>query len=273
MAAGLGLGIGLVLLALAFLAPRPADGPAPPRPRRRPSRTVAVRAAAGLALGLAGLLATGFAAAVPAGVAAALGLPLLLAPHPNVAGIARLDALQEWTRGMASALTVGMGIEQAVAATARSAPAPIRPQVTSLAAALTARTPAPAALRRFADDLADPAGDLIVAALLLGAARRGQGMASVLNNLAASLADEARIRRAVDADQAKIRSAARLITIITLLMMGGLFAAGGYTAPYGTPAGQAVLLLLLAAYAGCLAWLRRIAAGRPLPRLIEGGTA
>ncbi|MGB8020601.1 MAG: type II secretion system F family protein, partial [Candidatus Nanopelagicales bacterium] len=168
-----------------------------------------------------------------------------------------------------------IGLEQAITATTRSAPDPIRPQVAALAGRLVARTPTDVALRRFADDLADPTGDLIVTALLLGAARRGTGMASVLENLATSVADEVRIRRAVEADQAKVRSAARLVTGITLLMMGGLFASGTYTKPYGTPLGQLVLIVLIAGYAAALAWMKRIANGTPPARLIDptGGPA
>jgi Flp pilus assembly protein TadB len=209
------------------------------------------------------------------GPLAALGLPALLTPPASATTIPRLEAMQEWTRSLAGVLTVGTGLEQAIIATARSAPAAIRPQVASLAGRLAARTPTDVALRRFADDLADPTGDLIVTSLLLGAARRGQGMAAVLENLAASVADEVRIRRAVEADQSKVRTAARMITAVTLLMMGGLFIAGSYTEPYGTPLGQVVLIVLIAAYAGALAWLRRIANGSPPPRLInpEGAPA
>ena len=46
-----------------------------------------------------------------------------------------------------------------------------------------------------------------------------------------------RIRRAVEADQAKVRTTTRMITAVTLLMMGGLFVTGTYIAPYGTPLG------------------------------------
>lgn len=276
MAAGLGVGVGLVLLGYAvFVAPRrPAAPPSPPR-RGRVSRTIRIRIAVGVVLGLVGLLATGWPITLLVGPAAALGLPALLAPPANAAAIPRLEALQEWTRGLAGVLTVGIGLEQAITATARSAPEPIRSQVAALAGRLVARTPTDVALRRFADDLADPTGDLIVTALLLGAARRGTGMASVLENLAASVADEVRIRRAVEADQAKVRSAARLVTAITLLMMGGLFAAGTYTQPYGTPLGQLVLVVLIAGYAAALAWMKRIANGTPPARLIDpaGGPA
>jgi Flp pilus assembly protein TadB len=271
LAAGLGVGVGLVLLGYAVLI-APRRPPAPPRPGHRrpgPARATVLRLAAGLAAGLLGLLVTGWPVALLAGPAAALWLPVLLAPPASAATIGRLEALQEWTRGLASVLTVGTGLEQAITATARSAPAAVRPQVAALAGRLAARTPTDVALRRFADDLADPAADLIVASLLLGAARRGQGMAAVLDNLAASLADEARIRRGVEAEQAKVRTAARMITAVTLLMMGGLFAAGSYTAPYGSPLGQVVLAVLLTLYAAALAWLRRIADGKAPQRLMD----
>ncbi|MGB7964159.1 MAG: hypothetical protein WCF12_14545, partial [Propionicimonas sp.] len=157
MAAGFGVGVGLVLLGYATLiAPtRPPSPSAPPR-RSRWSRTIRIRAAVGVVMGLVGLLVTGWPIALLAGPAAGLGLPALLAPPANAAVIPRLEALQEWTRGLAGVLTVGIGLEQAITATARSAPDPIRPQVAGLAGRLAARTPTDTALRRFADDLADP---------------------------------------------------------------------------------------------------------------------
>jgi Flp pilus assembly protein TadB len=273
MAAGFGIGVGLVLLGYAVLvAPRSPASPvagSPRRTTRRISPTHAHRLGVGITVGLLGLLVTGWPVALLVGPLAALGLPALLAPPPHAAQIPRLEALQEWTRGLAGVLTVGIGLEQAIIATARSAPAAIRPQVSALAGRLAARTPTDVALRAFADELADPTGDLIVTALLLGASRRGQGMAGVLENLAASVADEVRIRRAVEADQSKVRTAAKLITAVTMLMMGGLFIAGTYTRPYGSPLGQVVLILLIAGYAGALAWMRRIANGTPPVRLID----
>ena len=272
MACGFGIGLGLVLLGYAVLI-APHRTPAPPTTRGRAagrgSRTLWVRAGIGLALGLVGLLVTGWPVALLVGPLAALGLPLLLAPPGSATAIPRLEALQEWTRSLAGVLTVGTGLEQAIIVTARSAPAAIRPQVTALAGRLAARTPTDVALHRFADDLADPTGDLIVTSLLLGAARRGQGMAAVLENLATSVADEVRIRRAVEADQSKVRTAAKMITAVTLLMMGGLFIAGSYTKPYGTPLGQVVLVVLITAYAASLAWLKKIANGDSPPRLID----
>ena len=51
-------------------------------------------------------------------------------------------------------------------------------------------------------------GDLVAANLILGARRRGAGLASVLEGLAESVAADVRARRQVEADRAKPRATA-----------------------------------------------------------------
>lgn len=264
--AGLLAGLGLAMTAQGW-----AVAPRPRRRRRLPlSRARLVRTAIALTAGQLVWLATGWFVAAIAVPAAVLGLPLLLAA-PSRSPISRLEALEEWTRGLAGVLTVGVGLEQAIIATARSAPAAIAPEVNRLAARLTARTSTETALRRFGDDLNDATGDLVVMSLLLAASRRGTGLSSVLGNLAASVSEEARIRRAVDADQAKLRTAARWITGITVVVLAALFLNGTYVAPYRSPGGQVLLTVLLSGYAGALVWLRSLAAGSTPSRLLVGG--
>jgi Flp pilus assembly protein TadB len=162
-----------------------------------------------------------------------------------------------------------MGLEQALIATQRSTPGGLAPDVDRLVARLRARWTTEAALRSFADDLDDATGDLIAAALILGSRRRGAGLSTVLAGLSESVAAEVRVRRQIEADRAKPRSTARRITLITLGVLGALFLLNPtYVAPYGTPVGQLTLVLLLAAYAGALLWLRRAAEDRPMPRIL-----
>ena len=96
--------------------------------------------------------------------------------------------MEEWTRSLSGVLTVGIGLEQALVATLRSTPAPINAEVSRLVARLRARWDTETALRAFADELDDATGDLIAANLILGARRRGAGLASVLEGLAESVA-------------------------------------------------------------------------------------
>jgi Flp pilus assembly protein TadB len=256
------------------LRPSPAPSPRPTRRARlrrwQVSRRTQVLLLAGLLAGGAIALLTGWLAAVLVVPAAAAGLPVLLAAPPRTQ-LDRLEAMEEWTRSLAGVLTVGVGLEEALVATLRSTPEPIRPEVGQLVARLRARWSTEAALRGFADQLDDATGDLIAAQLILAARRRGPGLASVLNSLAESVAAEVRIRRQVEADRAKPRTTARWVTLITVAALAVLGLTGRYIAPYGTPVGQLLLVALLGLYVAVLVWMRRMVAGRPLPRFI--GTA
>ena len=223
----------------------------------------------GAGLGILGWLLTGWALALVLAPVAVLGMPALLSAPPAATRISRLEAMEEWTRSLAGVLTVGIGLEQALVATLRSTPAPINPEVSRLIARLRARWDTEAALRVFADELDDATGDLIAANLILGARRRGAGLASVLEGLAESVAADVRARRQVEADRAKPRSTARWVTLISASVLVFLALSGRYVEPYRTPIGQIILVVLLSAYVATLIWMRRMATGMPLPRFLD----
>lgn len=239
---------------------------------RRINNLTKILALAGLAAGLLISMLTGWLIAIVIVPLAAIGLPVLLSTPGTAARIDRLEGLEEWTRALAGVLTVGVGLEEAIRATLRSTPASIRPEVTTLVARLRARIGTEQALRAFADDIDDSTGDLVAAYLILGARRRGQGLASVLDTLAESVAADVRARRAIEADRAKPRTTARWVTIITVVVLAVLALTGDYIAPYGTPIGQLILGALLAAYAGLLIWMRSMAKGKPIPRFLGADT-
>ena len=267
---------GLVGVVVGLRPVRPVPGvPGGRRPRRRvnlieqlgprPRLSLAIGAVAGVLV----WLGTGYVVALVAVPAAAIGLPMLLQNPSGRLEIARLDALAEWTRSLSGVLGGGQGLEQAVLATRRSAPAAIEREVASLAARLNARWPLREALDRFGEDLDDATGDRVVAGLQQGAATRGPGLATLLRDLAADIALDVSNRRQIEAARARPRATARWITLITVgvLVLVGLN--GDYLAPYRTPLGQLVLIALLAAFAATLFWLRRLTTGRPPSRVLR----
>lgn len=247
----------------------PRDGSGSLARIRKVSRRTRLVVVAGLGAGLITWLATGWILALFLVPIAAVGLPVLLSGTPEGIRIKRLEAMEEWTRALVGVLTVGVGLEQALVATLRSTPAPIAGEVTRLVARLRARWTTEDALRAFADELDDSTGDLVAANLILGARRRGAGLANVLEGLAESVAADVRARRQVEADREKPRSTARWVTLISVSVLVLLALSGSYVEPYHTPLGQVILVVLLAAYIATLVWMRQMAIGRPLPRFLE----
>ncbi len=266
---------GLLLAAHALTAPE-----APARPPRRRSRAAAladprgarrrrVLWAAAVVVAAGVWLASGWPVGGALAGGAVVGVPWLLAQFAGGnAAVERLEALQEWVRRASDVLAAGGGLEQTLIRSARTAPAPIGAEVATLAARLQARWPTSRALLAFADDLDDAAGDLVVAALLLGAELRGPGLARVLTELAGSLTEEVTMRRKVEADRAKPRANARWLLLITLAASGLAALNGDYLAPYGTVLGQLVLAAIAGLIVGCLLWMRRLTAAAPSARFL-----
>ncbi|HEY3545801.1 MAG TPA: type II secretion system F family protein [Propionicimonas sp.] len=264
--AGLAGAITITGLMMIAVGVRGTDQPPTPRPRRpRPrSRPVTLgwarwRWAVALGAGVTVWVITRWPVVGALTAAAILGLPYLLTTAKVAEErIARVEAIEEWTRRLSDVLTAGSGLEQAITATARSCPAALRTEVGALVARLAARWPTDQALRALADDLHDPAGDLVVAALLLAAHRRGPGLASVLAGVAASVGEDVSARRRIEAERARPRTTAKAVTLITLVVLGIGALNGSYLAPYGEPLGQIVLAIVATGFIGCLMWMRRL---------------
>jgi Flp pilus assembly protein TadB len=267
-----GLLVVLGLITVVSAGRRVPTAPAPTKVQtftRRTRHTDSRRVTAAALVGATVWLLTGWPVAGLIAAAAVAGLPLLLSTSKVAArGISRLEAIEDWTRRLSDILVVGVGLEQAIATSLKSVPEPIRPEVSTLSARLVARVPTEEALRQFADELADPMGDFVVAALILGHRRRGPGLARALSSVADSVSEEVALRRRVEADRAKPRTTARAVTLITLGVVGVGAMNGAYIQPYGTAVGQLVLLSVTAMFIAALTWMRALTLSKPQPRLL-----
>jgi Flp pilus assembly protein TadB len=193
-------------------------------------------------------------AAVAAG-AAVLFLPGITSAKAAREQAAVLEGLEQWTRRVADMLTAGRGLEDALETSVRSAPPAIGGAVGSLGQRLSARTGTEAALRAFAAEIGDPAGDRIAAALIIATGRRGGGVRAVLKSLAVMLSRDVAARRELDADRAQHRTTVRWLTAFVAGFTAFAVLNRSYSAPYGTVKGQVVLAIVSCLYAGGLGWL------------------
>lgn len=169
--------------------------------------------------------------------------------------IVRVEALGNWTRRLKDQLSTGAGLVSAIVASARAAPSVIAEPVHTLAARLQTGASPPRVLRQFAAELADPAAEQVVAALLLHLHDRGERLGEVLTAIATDISKQVSMRREVYAKRTQPRNTVRFMTVFSLVVVAVL-ARGDLMGAYRTPHGQLVLLLLVAAFVGVLAWVR-----------------
>lgn len=253
------VGFGALVLALGV---RGTDPSLSRRVRRWPARIeglsqrliLAALAAAGV-----GLLSRW---PVAAGLAAAFGFaaPSVFGGMPaRRAAIARTEAIAAWTEMLRDTMAGAAGIEQAIVATAPVSPPAIRAHVVNLAARLE-RDRLATALRDFADEMADPTADLVVAALVLASEKQARRLGELLGALATSARQQATLQLRIDAGRARTRTASRVITVFTLGFALGLVVLNrGYLTPYDSARGQLVLAAVGACFGAAFWWLAAMA--------------
>jgi Flp pilus assembly protein TadB len=236
----------------------------PPPPGTPPRRGVQITSAArgrvlvAVPAGLAALAITRWPVLALSVMAGVIFVPRLSSAREARRRTAKLEGLEQWTRRLSDVLAASRGLEDALENSARSAPPAIAEPVTALARQLSARTGTEAALRAFAADIDDPAGDRIAAALIIATGRRGGAVRGVLNALADLLARDVAARREIDAGQAEHRTTVKWIVAIVGAFTLFAILNRSYSAPFGTPDGQVVLAIVAGLYAAGLAWLHHL---------------
>ena len=259
-AAGALVMTGLVLLAAELTRKAPPPGIPPSKwssagqVAEHTKRRLVIAVVAGLVM----LLLTRWPVAALAAAAAVVFLPRLTSTKAARQRTALLEGLEQWTRRLADMLTASRGLEDALGVSARTAPASIAPAVTALARRMSARIGTQEALRAFAAEIDDPAGDRIVAALLIATGQRGGGVQGVLSSLAELLARDVAARREIEAARAEHRTTLRWILAFIAGFTAFAILNRAYSAPYGTLTGQVVLALVAGLYAAGLTWLHKL---------------
>lgn len=254
---GAGVGLGLIMVIAGWRGVDVA------LPKRRGGRVRVERANLRLGLAIGAAVVVGAATGWPVGALlaglAGWGAPGLLGgPKERNAAVGRIEAVAGWAEMLRDTMSSAAGLEQAIVATAPLAPLPIRVEVATLALRLESERLAPA-LRAFADEVADPTCDLVVAALVLAAEHQAQRLAELLGSLAAAARDQATMRLRVEAGRARTRTSVKVIVGVTGALVLGLAVFNhDYLAPYDTATGQLVLLLVGAIFTAAFLWLARM---------------
>ncbi|GAA2522967.1 type II secretion system F family protein [Streptomyces longisporus] len=202
--------------------------------------------------------------------AAVLGLPFVLNPGTSgQARIERLEALGQWLNHLAGVHTAGIGLPATIRSSAKNAPAPIAANVRALSERLRSGMEAHDAFDLFADEMSDGVFDHVVLLMQSHAVYKGPGLADALEAMAVTIHQQAADARDVEADRAKVRKSARMVSVVVLIVVLGCMLNQAWSAWYQSPPGQVVLALLGGGFAYTLMMLRRIARTTPDPRLIE----
>jgi tight adherence protein B len=270
-----GLGVVLMIVALRGTEPRPA----------RTARTgevsksikvehLLVRLAIGVVVGVIVALVTGWPVAAILLGAVGFLLPTLVGGRAaQMAKIERVEAIAAWAEMLRDTMAGAGGLEQSIIACSGVAPMPIRREVLGLAARLEREKLAPA-LREFANELDDPTGDLVVAALVLAADKSPKRLGALLGMLAQSARAEVNMRLRVEASRARTRTSVRVVTISTVVFVLGLIVLNRrYLDPYDSLVGQSVMALVGLCFGGAFYWLAKASRFEAEERFLTTGDA
>lgn len=198
------------------------------------------------------------------------GLPHVVRATKASDDFRQTEAIASWTELLRDTLAAASGLSQAIIATAGVAPKAIAAEVNVLALRLKNGASMTRALRAFADDVEDPACDVVVSALVLASTARAQKLVDLLGALAGSMRDEVAMRLRVESARSSARSSVRTIIFFTFgfAVLVALFSSS-YLQPFGTLDGQIALVVAGAFDAAGVALMLRLVGKSGQGRLIE----
>lgn len=203
-----------------------------------------------------------------------LAIPRLFSARAEKAATQKLVDLETWTRSLTGLLGSGHSsmVRSVLLASQSAASGAMQEPVRWLVARLDAGWTTSDAIKAFADDLDDSTADLVAMHLLAAASNPGPGLREALNSVADTVADEAQSRRKLSAERGRSRMNARIVFYITAALILVIPLVPALKNGYSTPMGTAVFAAV-ACYLGLVVMrMERFTAGKPLPRLLTGGS-
>ena len=226
---------------------------------------------ASLTAGVVTGISTGWLAALVLIPAVLLGVPYLLSEPANPE-VDKLAALDRWLRFLGPSIATGKSIRDAIITTRSQVPKALTRPVARVVARLDLGWTTSDALIAMADELKSADADGVLAALAIASSRGGVGARPMLAALAENTQMRLRALREIASERAKPRAVVRQVVVITLAILAGVWLLSpGYFAPYTTPIGQLLTLLLVGLYVGALLMLRRRTLPKPGARFLRGG--
>lgn len=169
-----------------------------------------------------------------------------------------IESLAIWTEQLRDTMAGSSGLEQAVTVTAQTAPDLLKPAVQRMSARL-GFAPLPDSARQFADDVDHALADFVVAALITASENQVRDMGSLLGHLAECCRSDVQMRTRVWVARARLRSAVRIITIVVIAFVLGLYVLNPtYLEPYWSTSGVVAMSIIGGLFAGALHLLHRL---------------
>jgi Flp pilus assembly protein TadB len=265
VACGAGVGAGLALVVAGLFS-----SAAPVKPMAWTKRVDTTTRQAAVAALVGGAL-VGFITRWPVGVAigATAGWTAwsaLVSPAPRAGG--RLDALATWIETLRDSVAAHRGLLAAIESTVPSAPGAIRPNIDALVVRIKSGVPLDQAFAALAGELADASADDAIAPLILASRFGGADLQNLLATAAAATRDQLALVQRTEVARAKPRREMRLVVVVTIGFVAATFAVGhGYFTPFGSPAGQVVLVVVAGLFAGGFGMMGRLSRPQSMPRL------
>jgi tight adherence protein B len=183
-----------------------------------------------------------------------------------------VEAIASWTESLRDTISAAAGLEQAIIATENHCPRAISEPIQRLVATLRYGT-LEDALRRFADDVAHPSCDFVVAALITASTHHSRDLAQLLTHLAECSRSECELYLRIWVSRARTRTSVRIISGTIACFALGLFLFNmNYLRPFFSFEGSLVIFVIAMCFSCSLFWMSQIARVEVPGRLLASRT-